>query len=263
MARGTVEVVREKTGFSYLTETDAEGFYVVVVHLQDGDLLDALRVTAGRATIRIQARFNPLNSRSNRGTRVDFTGSSAVERQEIFDATVNFTEMFGVPLTIYLLALAFAGSGDQSWLAFAALVPLLVAADGVDRRRAGILGLLSGLIFWLATIPWVAQTIGVERPAGRARRREGGRRSCDRLGLAAVARARGDACDSGRAGPGEYRPGREVGPRVSGDDAGGLPAAHAGSGAQGCQSHRLAGDGGALLPPRRPPLARGRAHRPP
>ncbi|OGK82505.1 MAG: hypothetical protein A2X53_11905 [Candidatus Rokubacteria bacterium GWA2_70_23] len=104
MARGTVEVVREKTGFSYLTETDAEGFYVVVVHLQDGDLLDALRVTAGRATIRIQARFNPLNSRSNRGTRVDFTGSSAVERQEIFDATVNFTEMFGVPLTIYLLA---------------------------------------------------------------------------------------------------------------------------------------------------------------
>jgi len=89
MARGTVEVVREKTGFSYLTETDAEGFYVVVVHLQDGDLLDALRVTAGRATIRIQARFNPLNSRSHRGTRVDFTGSSAVEQQEIFDATVN------------------------------------------------------------------------------------------------------------------------------------------------------------------------------
>jgi len=58
-----------------------------------------------------------------------------------------------------LLALAFPGSGDQSWLAFAALAPLLVAVDGVDRRSAGILGLLSALIFWLATIPWVAQTM--------------------------------------------------------------------------------------------------------
>lgn len=89
VAGRAVEVVREKTGASYLAETDAEGFYVVVVHLHDEDLLDVLRVTAGRATIRIQARFNPLNSRSPRGTRVDFTGSSAVERQEIFAATVN------------------------------------------------------------------------------------------------------------------------------------------------------------------------------
>ncbi|MDP2622463.1 MAG: carboxypeptidase-like regulatory domain-containing protein, partial [Actinomycetota bacterium] len=73
IAGGTVEVVREKTGLSYFTESDAQGFYVVVVHLQDEDLLDTLRVNAGRATIRIQARFNPLNSRSHRGTRVDFT----------------------------------------------------------------------------------------------------------------------------------------------------------------------------------------------
>ena len=85
----TVKVVREKTGLSYLTEADAEGFYLVIVHLQDQDLLDALRVTAGRATIRIEARFNPLNSRSHRGTRVDFTGSAAVERQETFGATVD------------------------------------------------------------------------------------------------------------------------------------------------------------------------------
>ena len=84
-----VEVVREKTGLSYLAETDADGFYVVVVHLHDEDLLDALRVTAGRATLRIQARFSPLNSLSQRGTRVDVTGSSAVERQETFAETVN------------------------------------------------------------------------------------------------------------------------------------------------------------------------------
>ena len=89
IAGSTVEVVREKTGLSYFAETDAEGFYVVVVHLQDEDLLDALRVTAGRATIRIRARFNPLNSRSHRGTRVDFTGGSVLERQETFAETLN------------------------------------------------------------------------------------------------------------------------------------------------------------------------------
>jgi hypothetical protein len=88
-AGGSVEVVREKTGLSYSAETDAEGFYVVLVHLHDEDLLDSLGVTAGRATIRIQARFNPLNSWSQRGTRVDLTGSSAVERQEMFAGTVN------------------------------------------------------------------------------------------------------------------------------------------------------------------------------
>ena len=89
IAGGTVEVVREKTGFRYLAQPDTGGFYVVVVHLHDEDLLDSLRVTAGRATIRIQARFNPLNARSPRGTRVDFTGGSVVERQEIFAETVN------------------------------------------------------------------------------------------------------------------------------------------------------------------------------
>ena len=89
IAGGTVEVVREKTEFRYLAQTDTEGFYAVVVHLHDEDLLDVLRVTAGRVTIRIQARFNPLNARSPRGTRVDFTGGSVVERQEIFAETVN------------------------------------------------------------------------------------------------------------------------------------------------------------------------------
>ena len=58
-----------------------------------------------------------------------------------------------------LLALAFPGSGDQSWLAFAALVPLLVAVEGRGWRQAGALGFLSGLIFWLAAIPWVAPTM--------------------------------------------------------------------------------------------------------
>ena len=86
---GAVEVVREKTGSSNLVETDADGFYVIVVHLHDENLLDVLRVTAGRVTNRIQARFNPMNAHSPRGTRVDFTGPSAAEHQELFAETLN------------------------------------------------------------------------------------------------------------------------------------------------------------------------------
>lgn len=39
VARATVRVVREKTGLAYETETNAEGFYLVTVHLHDEDLL--------------------------------------------------------------------------------------------------------------------------------------------------------------------------------------------------------------------------------
>lgn len=58
-----------------------------------------------------------------------------------------------------LLALSFPGSGDQAWIAFVALVPLLAAIDGEDWRRAGVLGFVAGLVFWLGTIPWLAPTL--------------------------------------------------------------------------------------------------------
>lgn len=58
-----------------------------------------------------------------------------------------------------LLALSFPGSGSQGWVAFAALVPLFAAVAGADWRRAGLLGFGAGLVFWIATIPWIAQTI--------------------------------------------------------------------------------------------------------
>jgi apolipoprotein N-acyltransferase len=58
-----------------------------------------------------------------------------------------------------LMAAAFPGTGDQGWLAFGALVPLLLAIAGTTWRRAGVLGFVAGLVFWLATIPWVAQTM--------------------------------------------------------------------------------------------------------
>ncbi len=58
-----------------------------------------------------------------------------------------------------LLALAFPGTGDHGWLAFGALVPLVLAIERVKVRGAAALGAASGLTFWLATIPWVAPTM--------------------------------------------------------------------------------------------------------
>lgn len=67
-----------------------------------------------------------------------------------------------------LLTLSFPGSGDQAWLAFAALVPLLVAIDGARRRRAAALGLASGAVFWTLTVawpaPWVVHYAGIGWP---------------------------------------------------------------------------------------------------
>lgn len=58
-----------------------------------------------------------------------------------------------------LLALAFPGSGDQGWLAFGALLPLLLAIEDVSLGRAAVLGVASGVAFWGATIPWIAPTM--------------------------------------------------------------------------------------------------------
>lgn len=84
-----VLVSRERTGLVYRERTDADGFYAVIVHLHSEDLQDPLQVTTGRAAVRIEARFNPLNVRTERGTRVDVTGYRAAERQEMFAETLE------------------------------------------------------------------------------------------------------------------------------------------------------------------------------
>jgi hypothetical protein len=89
-----VRVVREKTGLVYQAESDADGFYLVVVHLHDGDFGETLRVTVGGATTSIQARWirarsNPGDAQRHRGTRVDFSGGRARERQELFKETLR------------------------------------------------------------------------------------------------------------------------------------------------------------------------------
>lgn len=84
-----VRVTREKTGLGQRELTGPDGFYVVIAHLHDEDRLDLLEVRVGKAAARIEARFNPLNVRADRGTRVDFAGDEAVERPELFARTLE------------------------------------------------------------------------------------------------------------------------------------------------------------------------------
>jgi hypothetical protein len=84
-----LEVVREKTGFAYIGETDASGLYVIVTRLADENRNDRLLVRAGPASLMIAARFEPADHNTERGTQVDFTGSHAMERPELFAATLK------------------------------------------------------------------------------------------------------------------------------------------------------------------------------
>jgi hypothetical protein len=84
-----VELVREKTGFSYLAQTDQNGLYVIVARLGDESAGEKLRLrTAGRTTT-IIARFDPANHIRERGTRVDFIAGAPVETPTTFAATLE------------------------------------------------------------------------------------------------------------------------------------------------------------------------------
>ena len=84
-----LEVIRQKTGFAYVGETDDSGLYVIVTRLADENRSDRLLVRAGPASLMIAARFEPADHTTERGTQVDFTGSRATERPELFAATLK------------------------------------------------------------------------------------------------------------------------------------------------------------------------------
>lgn len=84
-----VEVIRERTGFSYLGETDVQGFYIIVARLGDESAGESLTVKAGRLTATITARFDPKNHTEHRGTRLDFVGAKPVERPAWFASTLK------------------------------------------------------------------------------------------------------------------------------------------------------------------------------
>lgn len=86
-----VELVREKTGFSYLADTDEKGFFVIAARLGDESAGETLTLKAGAAGTRITARFDPGNHTDERGTRVDLVGARWIERTAWFRSTLaNF-----------------------------------------------------------------------------------------------------------------------------------------------------------------------------
>ena len=88
VAEATVQVVRDRTGFSYLGATDARGLFVVLTRLGDESVGEALTVRQGTTVHRITVAFDPANQTDERGTRVDFEGARAVERAAWFRSTL-------------------------------------------------------------------------------------------------------------------------------------------------------------------------------
>jgi hypothetical protein len=84
-----VELRREKTGFSYLGETDADGFYVIVARLGDESSGETLHLRAAGQAMALIARFDPTDHATERGTRVDFTARKPVESPTAFAGTLK------------------------------------------------------------------------------------------------------------------------------------------------------------------------------
>ena len=84
-----VKVVRDKTEFSYLGETDAAGLYVVVIRLGDESLGERLTVRTGTVATKVTVHFAVDNRTEERGTRVDLDGGHFVERVAWFPSTLQ------------------------------------------------------------------------------------------------------------------------------------------------------------------------------
>jgi hypothetical protein len=84
-----VELVREKTGFSYLGRTDDTGLYVIVARLGDESAGEQLRLRAAGQTATVTARFDPADHARERGTRVDFIRGTRVETPADFTTTLQ------------------------------------------------------------------------------------------------------------------------------------------------------------------------------
>ena len=84
-----VELSREKTGFSYLGETDSQGFYLIVARLGDESVGETLALRVDTRALTVVARFDPLDHATERGTRVDFTGPRTRESPALFADTLK------------------------------------------------------------------------------------------------------------------------------------------------------------------------------
>ena len=90
-----LELTRDKTGFSYLAESDAAGLFVIVARLGDESAGESLTLRMGATRLRLVASFDPANHTEERGTRIDLEGTRALERPAWFRPTL--TQLRGAP----------------------------------------------------------------------------------------------------------------------------------------------------------------------
>ena len=83
-----LELIRDKTGFSYLGRTDDTGFFLIVARLGDEGAGESLTLRAGPTATRLVAVFDPANHTEHRGARVDLEGARFVEQRATFQATL-------------------------------------------------------------------------------------------------------------------------------------------------------------------------------
>jgi hypothetical protein len=83
-----VQLVRDKTGFSYVGDSDEQGLFIIVARLGDESLGETLTLRVGELTTRLTARFDAANHQEERGTRVDLEGAKFVERPAWFRTTL-------------------------------------------------------------------------------------------------------------------------------------------------------------------------------
>ena len=84
-----IKLIRDKTGFSYLAETDDKGFYLIVCRLGDENAGERLTLKIGQVVTRITAQFDPKNHADERGTRVDLAAGKPIERAAWFPSTLR------------------------------------------------------------------------------------------------------------------------------------------------------------------------------
>jgi hypothetical protein len=89
LRRVSIKLIREKTGFSYLADTNTQGFYVIIARLGDESVGERLQVKADSLIATLVARFDPKNRTADRGTRLDFLGKKVVEQPTLFASTLK------------------------------------------------------------------------------------------------------------------------------------------------------------------------------
>ena len=88
VAGRTVQVIRDKTGLAYTTQTEADGLYLVILRLGDESAGESLTLEIGSSRTPLTVRFDAKNQVDERGTRIDLEGARWHPRPAWFHSTL-------------------------------------------------------------------------------------------------------------------------------------------------------------------------------